>query len=97
MTTSPPSSDRYSPAEFFVICSTAHPELWILDCEFPKVCGRTEAGLIWCDSLKEARRFTVFTVEEIRAQIVACGRCDEIEVESFDAAQVRTVRLHAKP
>lgn len=90
-------SDRYSPAEFFVIRSTAHPELWLFDAEFPKVNGRAECRMVFTTNLKEAMRRTIFLIEQIRAQIAACGHGAEIEVENFDAAQVRTVRLHAKP
>ena len=86
----------YIPAQIYVLRSTAHPELWLEDATFPKADGRTTCRLVFTPDLKEALRFTTFTVEAVRSQIVAAGEGDKVEVAEFDAEQVRTCRLYAK-
>ena len=86
----------YIPEQIFILRSTAHAELWLEDATFPKVDGRTTCSLVFTPDLKEAARFTTFTVEAVRSQIVAAGEGDKVEVETFDEAQVRTCRLYAK-
>ena len=91
-----PDAGRYVPPQIYVLRSTAHPELWLEDATFPKADGRTTCRLVFTSDLKAAARFTTFTVEAVRAQIVAAGEGDKVEVESFDDANVRTCRLYAK-
>ena len=90
-----PDDGRYVPAQIYVLRSTAHPELWLEDATFPKADGRTTCRIVFTQELKEARRFTTFTVEAVRSQIVAAGEGDKVEVETFDEANVRTCRLYA--
>ena len=85
----------YIPAQIYVLRSTAHAELWLEDATFPKLHGRTACRLVFTSDLKEAARFTTFTVEAVRAQIVAAGEGDKVEVETFEEANVRTCRLYA--
>ena len=85
----------YIPEQIFILRSTAHAELWLEDATFPKVGGRTTCRLVFTTDLKEALRFTTFTVEAVRSQIVAAGEGDKVEVETFDEANVRTVKLYA--
>ena len=86
----------YIPEQIFILRSTAHAELWLEDATFPKVDGHTTCRLVFTQDLKAAARFTTFTVEAVRAQIVAAGEGDKVEVAEFDSEQVRTCRLYAK-
>lgn len=93
MTTNPPSSDRYSPAEFFVLRHPTEPESWVRRVTLTN----TEASISWTEDLKEAARHTEQQGRRVRLLLKLNYRGAMPKSESFDRANVRTVRLHAKP